>query len=250
MTRPAWCRVFERVPEASCEVETLSGRVPEGLAGTLYRNGGVHTPDVAHLFDGDGMVRAVRFRPGERVRYQSRFLDTPARRAHRAGRPWIGVGFGTRERRLWPRAPADVMTMSNQGNTNVLGLDRRLYALWEAGKPYEIDPHTLENLGARDFGGAVTLKQPFSAHPRIDPRTGECWNFGMYYRREPGIRVFCLDARGRMKAHRDVTLPVSVLNHDFALTERWAVFVLSSLRLTPAGILISLGLHTVDECVS
>jgi all-trans-8'-apo-beta-carotenal 15,15'-oxygenase len=53
-----------------------------------------------------------------------------------------------------------------------------------------------------------------------------------------------------MKAHRDVSVPVAAVNHDFVLTERYAIFLLCSLRLTPAAMLLPLGLRTIDECTT
>lgn len=46
-----------------------------------------------------------------------------------------------------------------QANTSVLlwgrGSEGRLFALWEAGAPHEIDPRTLETQGPSDFHGMV-----------------------------------------------------------------------------------------------
>src|SRR5262245_38892277 len=61
-----WQRAFADLPrEHGFEPLTVEGRLPEGLAGTLYRTG----PSLfssfgrayAHWFDGDGAVSAVRF---------------------------------------------------------------------------------------------------------------------------------------------------------------------------------------------
>ena len=57
-------------------------------------------------------------------------------------------------------------------NTDVVFHNERLLALWyRAGKPYALDPLTLETLGPEDFDG--TLRCEVSAHAKVDERTGE-----------------------------------------------------------------------------
>jgi all-trans-8'-apo-beta-carotenal 15,15'-oxygenase len=60
----------------SAEIE---GRLPEGLSGTLYRNGpGLFERDGFrkwNLIDGDGMIRATTFANG-RVRFRNHFVRT------------------------------------------------------------------------------------------------------------------------------------------------------------------------------
>src|SRR5690606_39797040 len=98
----------------------------------------------------------------------------------------------------------------NVANTSVVHHGGRLYALWEAGWPHRIDPDNLDTLARDDLGGAlrnpgslierlVAPELPFSAHPRVCPRTGELFNFGLaatgtrsrlcLYRLDPGGRA-------------------------------------------------------------
>ena len=47
-----------------------------------------------------------------------------------------------------------------------------MLSLWYlAGVPYQVYPHTLETIGAEDFGGK--LRRKLSAHSKVDPHTGE-----------------------------------------------------------------------------
>jgi len=48
----------------------------------------------------------------------------------------------------------------------------RLLLSKEDGRPYRVDPLTLETLGSYDFGGKLK-SQTASAHVRIDPDSGE-----------------------------------------------------------------------------
>jgi all-trans-8'-apo-beta-carotenal 15,15'-oxygenase len=66
----------------------------------------------------------------------------------------------------------------------------------------------------------------FSAHFKIDPATGELWNFGIELLPRPTIRCYRVDRSGVLHRVRDVRIPDMVVNHDFALTERHMVFAL------------------------
>ena len=41
----------------------------------------------------------------------------------------------------------------------------------EGHAPFELDPYTLDSIGPHRYGGK--LKGPMTAHPKIDPETGE-----------------------------------------------------------------------------
>ena len=57
---------------------------------------------------------------------------------------------------------------SGVANTNIVWHAGKLMALEEAHKPFELDPATLDSRGySDDYRGKVT------AHPKIDPDTGE-----------------------------------------------------------------------------
>ena len=53
----------------------------------------------------------------------------------------------------------------------------KFFALKEDSPPVEMDPFTLETIGEYTFGGDFT-SEAFTAHPKIDPRTGELVFYG------------------------------------------------------------------------
>jgi carotenoid cleavage dioxygenase-like enzyme len=61
-------------------------------------------------------------------------------------------------------------------NTNIIFHAGRLLALEEGHLPTEIEPGTLKRLGYCDYHAAIA--GPFTAHPKIDPLTGEMVFFG------------------------------------------------------------------------
>ena len=152
----------------------VTGELPRELNGTLYRNGPNPQFDApgAHWFLGDGMLHAFHLENG-RASYRNRWVRTPKWLAeHDAGRAIFG-GFGGRK---LPDAPATSCTDTGVANTNIIFHGGKLLALEEGHLPTEIEPGTLNRLGYCDYKGAI--KGPFTAHPKIDPVTGEMVFFG------------------------------------------------------------------------
>jgi carotenoid cleavage dioxygenase len=63
-----------------------------------------------------------------------------------------------------------------------------------------------------------------TAHPRIDPRTGEMFFFA-YSVFEPVIRYYVVDAQGALVHRAQLAIPAPVMMHDFVITEHHAVFL-------------------------
>ena len=146
----------------------VTGELPGELNGTLYRNGPNPQFDApgAHWFVGDGMLHAFHLDNG-RASYRNRWVRTPKWLAeHDAGRALFG-GFG----RKLPGTPASVTDDGGVANTNIIFHAGKLLALEEGHMPTEIEPGTLNRKGYCDYDGAI--QGPFTAHPKIDPVTGE-----------------------------------------------------------------------------
>ncbi len=60
----------------------------------------------------------------------------------------------------------------NTGDTTPIVHAGKLFALKESSPPMRLDPHSLKTFGEYDFDGALTA-QTFTAHPKIDPVSGE-----------------------------------------------------------------------------
>jgi carotenoid cleavage dioxygenase len=86
--------------------------------------------------------------------------------------------------------------------------------------PYELGER-LETVGRTDFGGP--LPNGFTAHPKTDPATGEVHGFG-YALQEPYLVYVVVSADGRVRTNEPISLAGPASVHDFALTERHAVF--------------------------
>jgi all-trans-8'-apo-beta-carotenal 15,15'-oxygenase len=206
----------------------LEGQVPEGLRGTLFRVGpGVFERfgvDVAHPFEADGVISAVRF--GDRVEGASRVIESEGwRREQAAGRRLYGTGASR------PRRMLAVLRGRNKNtaNTSAWLHDGRLYALMEGSRPTRLDPDTLDVLGEEGFDGV--LGSTFSAHPRRVASRCTSFNFGMRYGREHALDVYALPDHGAVRRLTRVTLPWAAMVHDFVATEKHLVFVVCPVRL-------------------
>ncbi len=78
--------------------------------------------------------------------------------------------------RSCPTRRPPTVTDAGVANTNVIWHGGKLLALEEAHLPTEIDPKTLETKGYVDY--ARRIAGPVTAHPKIDPVTGELIFFG------------------------------------------------------------------------
>jgi carotenoid cleavage dioxygenase len=108
-------------------------------------------------------------------------------------------------------------------NTSLVFHAGHLLALQDQGEPYEIDPTDLDTLGPYTF--QRRLRHAFCAHPKIDPGTGELLAFGASPIARPHVVYSTIAADGELTHSTAIDLPLGVWMHDFAITERYAVFM-------------------------
>ncbi len=212
----------------------LSGKWPDNLRGTLYRNGPARHQiggfRYQHWFDGDGMMHAWSINRDQRssqVRHRSRLVQTRKLTAEtKAGRA-LYPGFGT-----LPPNPAAVTSpdLVNVANISVLPHHGKLFALWEAGSPWEMDPESLATKGIQVFS-EDTQGVPFSAHPRVEP-DGTLWNFG-YLSAANLIVLWHINAQGEVVKASTVKVDPMTMPHDFVVTKNHLVMLLPPLHYRP-----------------
>jgi carotenoid cleavage dioxygenase-like enzyme len=221
--------------EADAPHLEITGELPRELNGTLYRNGPnpQFSSPGAHWFVGDGMLHAFHLQNGK-ASYRNRWVRTPKWLAeHDAGRALFG-GFG----RKLPDAPAAI-TDGGVANTNIIYHAGRLLALEEGHLPTEIEPHTLATRGYCDYDGRI--KAPFTAHPKIDPKTGELVFFGYNASGPltPTLTFGAVSASGTVTRLDRFEAPYASMVHDFIVTENHLLFpilpVTGSLTRAMAG---------------
>ena len=244
-----WHRIFETLPdEHSYVVDEVEGRLPAGLTGTLYRNGPgkneVGGTPYAHLFDGDGLLSQFTF-DGERVHYRNRFVRTTHYLAERAADKPVMRNYG-QQRPGGPLANA-FRAPANPANTSVQYHAGNLLAMYEGGRPWQLDPDTLDTIGEYDYDGQLKSSYTYSAHPTWDPATRELYNFGIQYGPRTKLRTYRVDTSGKLHHLHAINLPFATLNHDCALTPRYMVFVIDPLVLRVPRFL--LGFASVDKAL-
>lgn len=212
--------VADEIDVAGC---TVTGDLPAGLRGTFARNGPnpMFEPIGRYsVLDGDGMVHAITI-DDDGVRYRNRWIRSRGLMAEVAHGEAIYPGLGNvldfPDRSLTGSAGP----VKNPANTHLIEHAGRRLALWEGGLPTEITPE-LDTVGDYDFGGR--LRSPMTAHPRLDPRTGEMLMFG-YSLFEPYLRYHVVEADGTLSHSVDLDLPAPVMIHDMVMTEHHAVFL-------------------------
>jgi len=197
------------------------GRIPRELNGTYYRNG----PNPAfpplgryHWFDGDGMIHAVTLDDG-RASYRNRYvLSRGLREEQEAGRALY--------RGLLEFQATEIPGFKNTGNTNIVWHAGKLLALVEAALPTRMMAGPLDTVGEYDFDGR--LAGPMTAHPKLDPETGEMLFFG-YSPFPPYLTYHVAAADGALVRSEVIDVAWPSMMHDFAITKDHVIFILCPL---------------------
>lgn len=216
----------EEVDVPGLEIE---GQLPAELHGSYLRNGPNPRFDpIGHFvypIDGDGMVHRVQLADGT-ARYTNRFVRTPQVVAEeKAGRAlWAGITDP-----YFPSAdevgPDLADTMRELPDINIVRHGGRLLALAESAPPYALGSD-LETFGRETFGGALPVG--LTAHPKIDPHTGEMIAF-CYVLDAPYLTWSVIAADGTVTR---AATPVEgadrpLMVHDMALTASHIVLILA-----------------------
>ena len=226
-------REFDSTP-----LSIIAGEIPANLRGTLYRNGPARLSrggqKVGHWFDGDGAVLGIHFTDsGAKGVY--RYVQTQGYLDEQEQDAFIYPNYGmTAAGGFWNNWFKPV---KNAANTSVLAFQDRLLALWEGGKPYALDLESLVTLGIDQKTGLAD-KQSFSAHPKVDPITGEIFNFGVSAGLNSTLNLYCCDSQGNLKQQNSLSLSGLPLIHDFCLAGEYLVFLVSPVRVNLTQVLL------------
>ena len=224
----AWNAVMTARPgEQDLEIPAaaIDGTLPRELAGGRHLQNGPGWTRIgdrlAHPFDGHGFVRSLTFTADGGARLRSRFVKTPAYLAERAAGHLVHKGLGTNVSD-WPLANLRAPGPRNVSNTTIQPWAGRLISGWEGGRPYALDPESLDTIGEETFGGALP-DAAFLAHVRIDSQSQRLVGCNVF-REMPSRFVFReFDGQGQQVAEREAVIPGLHFEHDFVVTPRWYV---------------------------
>lgn len=189
--------------EATATDLVIEGALPADIDGRYLRIGpnpiGPVDPATHHWFVGDGMVHGLRLRAGRADWYRSRYVRSTR----------VSEALGEEPKPGLRHAGMDTV------NTNIIGHAGKTLALVEAGaRPVELTDE-LETVCHTDLDG--TLPNGFTAHPKVDPVTGEmvavCYFFGL-----PHLQVVTVGTDGRVRRVEPIPVDDGPMVHDTAIT--------------------------------
>jgi len=208
-----------------CEVE---GEIPRDLNGAFVRVGGEWFYPPTALddspFSADGYISSFRIHDGI-VDFRGRWVKTPRLLNNLAARKQLYGAY--RNPFTHDESVRDIERpyLGTVMNTSPLAFGGKLYALKEDAHPYEIDPNTLETLGPWDFDGQFKA-QTFSAHPKIDPVSGDmvCYGYEATGLCTDDLWIYTIAPNGRVKSEVRVKVPYVSTLHDMVLTQKYFIF--------------------------
>jgi len=212
-----------------CEVE---GTLPTYLDGVFYRVG----PDPQYPkpeqyvrdipFDGEGHVSMFRIKDGH-VDYRTRYARTQRWKAQHAARRSL---FGM-YRNPMTDDPSVKGLSRGTANTQLFVHHQKLLVFKEDSPPVYMDPHTLETVDDYYTFGGKMKSLTHTAHPKIDPLTGEYVSFGYEATglASRDLYVFSADRNGAVNWSASVQAPYAGMMHDFAVTQRHIIFFLTAM---------------------
>ncbi|TIX49483.1 carotenoid oxygenase family protein [Alteraurantiacibacter aquimixticola] len=216
-----------------CEVE---GAWPKDLNGAFYRVGPdpqypkapEHVGDIP--FDGEGHVSMFRIKDGH-VDYKTRYAKNARWKAQAEARRSL---YGMYRN---PTTNDPSVEGLNQGtaNTQLFTHHGKLLVFKEDSPPVAMDPLTLETTDPEyTFGGKLESKT-HTAHPKIDPYTGEFISFGYEANGflSKDVNVFTADKDGEITWSVTVEAPYAGMMHDFCVTQDYVVLYLVNMVADP-----------------
>lgn len=234
----------------------VSGKIPDDLEGVYLRNGTnlqfEQTKGRYHMFNGAGMLHQVQIIAGK-ASYSNTYVKTPRYQIEDAmgqdqylhfgdlaggGRAGLARMAVAALKQRSGVLPALEVLESGSSTTAVQYHHGKLYCLQETGYPFALNTRLedgyliLDGEGEwDDFDGK--LDSPFTAHPKIDPVTGDWYSFSTQF--SSGRLYHSVVRQGMLVQHSiiDQQKPALAFLHDYYLTEHYLVFPDLSLRFNP-----------------
>ncbi len=175
-------RSLTTAPHRDFDLEVVAGEWPADISGEVTYSSPQNLGGLPYRIFDWGSICRLSLEPGTRGAAPGRFR-------------WQSVSIETPGKRLWNRHPeafggspigyTSPFGSANCANTATLPWGNRLYATWDAGRPVELHPETMEfvsEVGHVDSWGGSSMELggvlPFlfsSAHPVADPERHCLW---------------------------------------------------------------------------
>jgi 8'-apo-carotenoid 13,14-cleaving dioxygenase len=196
--------------ELTIDAPKVTGTIPAELDGRYVRIGpnpaAAPNPASYHWFTGDGMVHGIKLSGGKAEWYRNRWIRSK----------------GVESANGLAAAPGPRNGGRDTVNTNVLGHAGDIWALVEAGGyPVRIDEN-LETIAYDPFSG--TLKGSFSAHPHLDPLTGEMHAI-CYDATQPTLIRHVVVKDGKVRREEPIAVEHGPSIHDCMITKNYVIIL-------------------------
>jgi carotenoid cleavage dioxygenase-like enzyme len=200
------------------------GVIPPELNGAFYRvqPDPQFPPRLADdiSFNGDGMITRFHIHDGQ-CDFRQRWAKTDKwKLENEAGKALFGAYRN-------PLTDDDAVEGEVRGtaNTNAFLYGGKLWALKEDSPALLMDPATMETDGYTRFQGRMK-GQTFTAHPKVDPQTGNMIAFGYAASGlcSDDVAFYEISPDGELVQEIWFKAPYYCMMHDFAITPDYAVF--------------------------
>ena len=223
----------------------VEGTIPRRLNGTMFRTAPGESErfgvNFNHLFDGDAFLTAWQFQNGK-ASLRARFLPTPQRVIEQKTGKMIYAEFGT-------NPPQESRGGKNQPSVNVIEWNGKLLGLSEGGLPTAINPNTFDYEGEVDFNGALPKNLTFTAHPRIDPKTGDLFAWGFEKDGKGDIHIYHIERKtGTAKLLYKMSPDGFFMIHDALLTENYFILIVPPMKYDMSDLMLG-NAATMGEAV-
>ncbi|MFT4520840.1 MAG: carotenoid cleavage dioxygenase-like enzyme [Halioglobus sp.] len=237
----------------------VTGTIPTDLEGVFLRNGTnlqfEQTSGRYHMFNGAGMLHQIQI-GGGKATYSNTYVKTPRYQIEDtvgsdqylhfgdlAGGGKAGFArmiISSLKQRFGVVPKLDALE-SGSSTTAIQYHHGKLYCLQETSYPFALHTSIVDGQLILDGNGDWDtfdgkLDSPFTAHPKIDPATGDWFTFSTEFQqgtiRHAVVRKGVLDHYSVI----DVQKPALAFLHDYYLTENHLVFPDLSLRFDPKGL--------------
>jgi carotenoid cleavage dioxygenase len=170
-------------------------------------------------FNVDGYISMFRFKNGV-VDYKGRWVKTPRFKADRAAHQQL---FGVYRNPFTDDPRVRGLDRSVQ-NTTPLAFAGKLFTLKEDSLPYEIDCNTLDTIGPYNFHGKYK-SLTFTAHPKVDPVTGEmvCYGYEATGLETNDVFLYTINRKGEVTRELRFKVPYISMVHDIGLTQKHVI---------------------------